>query len=324
MAKYIWRLINVGFWKETTRGTAVTVSKWIAKTNMSFDNKIEKIMDESSLWIITTNSNAYKVKEWAEGNIEQNIWIESIALPLLSLMWSVSSAETSWTGAYTHTFSLTNSNQHQSLTIWVKDEVEDYQFSLWMIESITINAEVGGFATVSMDFKAKKGTTASQTVSNIVDYKLLAKSWIFKIADNLSWLNSATAKCIKSFEITISKNLEEDYCLWSTEPTDFINKNLTIEWSFVAVYQNETDYKNTVFSDNTKALRLSLIDTDQTIWVSDNPTLIIDLAKASFTEWEKTQWNDEIVTQTVTFNWMYSIADSSTIDISLINETASY
>ena len=193
-----------------------------------------------------------------------------------------------------------------------------------MIESITINAEVGNFATISLEFKAKKSDTATQTVTNTVDYNLLAKSWIFKIADNLAGLDGASAKCIQSFEITISKNLEPIYCLGSTEPTDFVNKNLNVEGSFVAVFENEADYKDVAFSESVKALRLSLIDTNKTIGVSDNPTLTIDLAKCSFTEWEKAQGNDEVVSQTVTFNGMYSVTDSSTIEMTLINETATY
>jgi len=321
--KYIWRLVNVGFWKETTRWTVAAVSKWIPKTSMSFTDKTEKIMDESALWVITTNSNAYQIKEWAEGSIDMNIWIESIALPLLSLMWAVTNTAASvW--AYTHTFSLSNNNQHPSLTIWVKDPVIDYQFWLWMIESITIAATINEFATISMDFKAKKWSSSTQTVSRTVDYNLFARDWVFKIASNLAWLNTATASNIKSFEITISKNLEEDYNLWSIAPVDFINKNVTIEWSFVALFENETDYKNTTFSDTTKALRLQLIDTNTTIWATDNPTLTIDLAKASFTVWDLVQWNDEVLSQTITFNWMYSIADSTAIDISLVNTTASY
>lgn len=323
MTKYIWRLINVWFWKETARGTAVAVGRWTPKTSMNFDEKVEKVMDESSLWVITSNNEAHRVKEWAEWSIDMNVGIESIALPLLSLLWAVSSAAASaW--AYTHTFSVAENNAHPSLTIWIKDPIVDYQFPLAMIESMTISAEVGWFATVSIDFRSKKWVAGTQTVSYNTDYSLLAKSWIFKIADNLAWLWAAASKCIQSFEITISKNLEDIYCLGSTEPTDYQNKNLTIEWSFVAVYENETDYKDIAFSDWTKALRLELIDSNTIIWASDNPTLRIDLAKASFTEWEKTQGNDETVSQTVTFNWMYSLADSSSIEIDLINETASY
>lgn len=324
MTKYIWRLINVGFWKETTRGTAVAVSKWVPKTNMTFDEKTEKIMNEASIWQIAMNSEAFQTKRWAEWTVEQNISIEAVALPLLSLMGAVSSVETTWTWAYEHTFTLSNTNQHQSLTIGVKDPVMDYQFALWMIESITISATVGEFATISIDFKAKKGATATQTVTNTVDYNLLARNGIFKVADNLAGLPWASSRCIQSFEITISKNLEEEYCLGNIEPVDFQNKSVTVEWSFVAIFENEADYKDVALSDNTKALQLSLIDTNVTIWVSDNPTLTIDLPKVSFTEWEKTQGNDEILTQTVTFSGLYSIADSSLIDITLINETASY
>lgn len=321
--KYIWRLINVWYWKESIRGTAVSVLKWTPKTDMNFADKSEKIMDESSIWQIASSKNAFQIKEWAEGTISHNIWIESIALPLLALMWNVTSSAAS-AGAYNHSFTLDNTNQHQSLTIGVKDPVVDLQFSLAMIESITISAAVGQFATVSIDYKSKKSEAATQTVTNTVDYELLARNGIFKLADNLAGLDAALSKCIQSFEITITKNVEEVMCLWSIAPSDYVNKQFSVEGSFVAVFENEADYKDVTFGDTTKALRLQLIDSNTTIWASDNPTLTIDLPKATFNEWEKTQGNDEIVSQTVTFSGHYSIADSSILDIDLINETASY
>lgn len=322
--KYIGRLVNVGFWKESVRGTPVAVTEWTKKTAMSFQDKLEKTPDESSQGSIVSTSDYFLTKEWSEWDIEQNLGIEAIALPLLSLMGSVSSAETVWTGAYAHSFSLTDSNLHQSLTIWVKDPVVDYQFALSVIDSMTISAEVWGLVTVTMTFKGKKSEGWSQTVAYTTDYTLLAKHLNFKVAENLAWLDAADTKCLQSFEITITKNVEEQFCLWSISPEDYTNNNATIEWSFVAVYENDTDYKDVAFSDTVKALRVSMVNTDKTIWVSDNPTLVIDLAKASLTEWEKGQGNDERVTQTVTFWASKSQADDTTIDIDLINETATY
>lgn len=321
---YIWRKINVWFWKETIRGTAVAVSQWIPKTNFSFEDKVEKVIDTSSLWIIAWNSESYITKKWSEWDVEMNLWVESIALPLLSLLWSVVSIETVGGDAYEHIFSLTNSNSHPSITMWIKEDWVSKSFPLCMIESMTISAAVGWFCIVSLTYKWKASATAIHTVNYWIDYKLLAKSWIFKLASNLAGLDAASGVCIESFEITISKNLEEVFCLWSLEPKDITNKQITIEWSFVAKFENEAQYKDTTFSDDTKALRLQLIDTTKTIWVSDHPSFTLDLPKAAFTEWEKSWSNDEILTQTITFNWLYSVVDDLFIEVSLINETASY
>jgi len=324
MSKFIWRKINVWFWKEATRWTAVAVSQWTPKTNIDFQEKSESIQDESSIWVIVDNIDAHTVKRWAEWVIEWNVWVEAVWLPFLALFGSVSSAETSWTGAYEHDFTLANTNQHQSLTIWVSDDVKDSQFALAMIESMTISAEVWGFATYSINFKAQAGETASHSVSYTTDYSLLAKNWTFKVADNLAWLTWADAKCIQSFEITITKNLMDQQCLWNVWINDFINQQFSIEWSFSALYENSTDYEENTLDWIKQAIRFSLVDTWKTIWVSDNPTLEVDLASANFTEWTKDQTNDTVVSQTLTFKGLYSKTDASAITAKLINETTSY
>jgi len=324
MTKFIWRKVNVWFWKEGTRGTAVAVSQWAPKTNIDFDEKHESIQDESSLWVIVDNIDAHISKRWAEWVIEGNIWIEAIWLPLLSLLWAVSSAETTGTWAYQHDYTLDNTNQHQTLTIWVNDPVWDTAFALAAIESMTVSAEVWGFATYSITFKAKAWESASHTVTYTADHSLLAKHWTFKVAANLAWLWAADAKCIQSFELTISKNILDQQCLGSVWVEDFINQQFTIEGSFTALYENSTDYEANALDWTKQAIRFSLIDTDTTIWVSDNPTLEVDLAAANFTEWSKAQGNDEVVSQTLSFKGNYSRADASAITAKLINETATY
>lgn len=66
MAKYIGRQINVGFGKETTRGTAVAIARWLPKTDFSFDEKMETIQDESSIGVITDARDSFVAKRWAE------------------------------------------------------------------------------------------------------------------------------------------------------------------------------------------------------------------------------------------------------------------
>lgn len=66
MTKYIGRQINIGFGKETTRGTAVAVASWVPKMDCSFDEKMEVIQDESSIGVITDTKDNMLVKRWAE------------------------------------------------------------------------------------------------------------------------------------------------------------------------------------------------------------------------------------------------------------------
>ena len=53
--------------------------------------------------------------KWAEGSVELDIFSRSFGLILLNLFGSVSPASNA-DGTYTHTFSLGEDNQHDSLT----------------------------------------------------------------------------------------------------------------------------------------------------------------------------------------------------------------
>lgn len=317
MAKYIGRQINVWFWLEEARWTAVNIQSWQAKTDMSFKDMNETIQDESSIWVIVDSRDSFVVKKWSEWDINGNIETNSIWYLFYALLWSVTQ-EVATTGAYTHTFTLSNSNQGKTLTIGTSEPVGDYKFALWSIDSMTINAEEWQQATFSVTFRAKYWVTANHTVNYIIDNKLLSRHSIFKTATNLAWLNAATAVCLKSFEITMSRNLENDFCLGSDEPVDFLNQQFTIEWSFSLLYTANT-FKDFVFNGNKRAIRFDLADTNTTIGLSSNPTLRIDLPLASLTEWDKTQGNDEIVSQTLTFKGLYSDTDSSAINVYLTN-----
>lgn len=321
--KYIWRQINVWFWVEETRGTAVAVEHWQPKTDFSFDETMETIQDESSIWVIVDSRDTFVVKRSWEWEVWANVEVNGIWYLLLATLWLVESeVDTAW--AYKHTFSLANSNQIQSLTLWVNDPVVwDMNYPLSSIDSFTLSAEEGQFATFTVSFRSKPWVATTHTVTYDVDYKLLARHSIFRTATNLAWLNWVSNVCLRSFEITFNKNLEDDYCLWDISPKDFINQAFSIEWSFTAVFQTN-EFRDYALNGVKRAIRFELEDTWTTIGASSNPRLTIELPVASFTEFARTQGNDETVTQTLTFKWLYSAIDESAVNIELVNTKQSY
>ena len=66
MPKYIGRGESVGFGKETIRGTAVAPSVWFAKTNYTFDDKFEAVLDEASYGSAFDSTGHEVVKRWSE------------------------------------------------------------------------------------------------------------------------------------------------------------------------------------------------------------------------------------------------------------------
>ena len=322
MAKFIGRKISVGFGKETTRGTTVTPSIWYPRTNFSFEEKMETIENESSIGVIVDSQEMEIVKRFSEGSIEGYLSVNSLALPFLSLLGSVTTT-TATTGAYKHAFSLNNINQSQSLTIGMDDLVQDYQFANCMVNKMKIKVETGKYVEVSMDFVGKKGATATLTPSFSTDYQLLAKQAIVKIATNLAGLTGATPLTIKSFELTISKKVEAQESVGSIDPTDFLNTVVSIEGNLEALYEDEATYKTIALAGNARAMRIDIVDTGTIIGVSTNPELKIDLAKAKFSEWSRTTGNNEVVTQSLGFKGLYSLSDAQAIVAELYNTVSS-
>lgn len=324
MPKFTWKTIWIWFGKETVRWTAVSASTWFPKINMSFDEKINTIIDEASIWTIVDAVWHSIVKKYAEWEVTGNLNVNAISLPLYSMLGTVSSAVDTGT-AYLHTFSLSNSNQSPSLTILTDDPVQDYKFPLAIINKLTIKIEPEKYVEVSMNFISKKWETATNTVAYTQDYSLKASNTILKFASNLAGLDSASATwCIKNFEITLERTTTEDTCISSVEPADFISTVFAISWSFEVTYENTTDYKDVALAGSTKAMRLTIEDVNTIIWwATSSPSIEIDLAKVWFTEWGKNNWTNEIVTQTVWFKWFYSVVDTQAISVKLVNTLSS-
>jgi len=321
MSKYIGRKINVWFGKESTRGTAVAPTIWAPKASLDFEEKSEKVIDESSIGVIEDSFDWHVVKQYAEGNFECNVYANLIGYLLLNVFGSVSSA--SKNGAYEHEFEVAETNEHQSLTIWLADDTQDKQFPLAMINSLELSAEVGDFVKASAWFRSKKGANATLTPNYSEDYAMLAKHVQVYLADDLTWLASATAIESTWFSLTINKNLEDVDVLWSTEPNDFCNTFFSVEWTLELTW-NDATYKQLFMDGTKKAMRIKVVDSNNTIGTSQNPTLTIDLASVIMTEFAKTQDNNALVKQSITIKALYSMTDASMITATLLNTKSSY
>lgn len=320
MTNFIGRKINVGFWKETVRGTAVDPTIWIPKWTLDWDEKANTIMDESAIGVIEDSFESHVTKKWAEWSLEVNLYANAIGSLLLATFGAVS---TSGSDPYTHTFTVANSNSHQSLTLWYADDVQDKKFALCVVDSMELTADLDDFVKLNFGLKAKIWADASLTPSYSSDYALIGKNLTAKFADNIAWLSGASNSCLKQLSLTISKNVEEDFCLWSDEPADFNNGMFTVEWSFEVNFENET-YLDYVLGSTKKAMEIKIEDTTNDLWGGVYPTLTLTLAKLAFTEIARSQGNDEIVKATISFKALYSTGDSKMIEAELINDTASY
>ena len=86
MAYHIGRKYNVGIGKEVTRGTAVAADYWLPKMVFTHDDKIDVVVDESSIGIIEDAQSQDVVGKHSEGTITGRIADTSFGLWLLSTL----------------------------------------------------------------------------------------------------------------------------------------------------------------------------------------------------------------------------------------------
>lgn len=326
MSKGTGRLIQAGIAKETSRGTAESAATfWIPFSDLSFDEKRGHIFDSEARGIIEDSVGSEVVSKHAEGALRAPVADEHFGLILLATLGAVSTSGPT-DSAYTHTFTVAQSAQHQALTVFLDDPIAgaDYKYALGVVRSLEISYELKKYLEYNVGLIAKKGATATLTPSGTTENRFRPQDVSFKTASSLSGLGAATAKSVRSLRLSIEKNVENDDVLGSVEPNDFINKEIVITGEIEAVWENEAAYQADFAAGTTKAMRLAVTNADVTIGTGTHPSLTIDLAKATFTELGRGFGLNDVVTQRLAFKAHYSISDSKMVTAALVNAQSSY
>lgn len=325
MTKYISRLVNLGVGKETTRGTQVDPTYHVPKVDFSFDDKVVKAREMESLGKIADSDNAFVTTQYGQGDVGGEIRASSFGLFLYAMLGTVSSSGVS-DSAYTHSFTVANTNTHQSLSFVVVDPNTTEEYQLVMLDSLEITAELDEIVKYKASFMSKKGDGSSRTVPAVTsEYKFTKKHLSFKVADTIGGLAAASSVSLKSLTLTISKNVVLDDVLGTAEPEDILNRQLSIEGQLKLNYEDET-WKNYMRNGTDKSMEIKLTNTDTLIGVTSRPTLTFQMPKVDFFDWEPDYSLDDITTQTISFKAKYDVANAQEIitTCSLINAVASY
>lgn len=328
MAKGIGRLIRVGIGKETSRGTPSstgTPTYMVAWAEISVDEKADHILDDQTRGVIEASVGESIVKQWAEGQIKAPIGSKHFPLLLYSILGTKGVAGPT-DSAYTHTLTVAQSSQHNSLTLFVDDPIggQDYIHPLTVPSQVEINYERGQFLSYTADLMAQKGSPQSVNTVAVSETRFLPQHVVFKIASTQSGLTAASALPIKSARLTIRQNIEPDDVLGNIAPQDFLNKQFEIEGEIEAVWQNESDFKTAAVAGTVKALRFDMINTGAVIGVSTNPSIRIDLHSVHFQPITREIKVNDMVMQRISFRAHYNETDAKMVTITAVNDVSSY
>lgn len=325
MTKIIGRLNSLGIGKESSRGTAVSPTKWYPMMELDYEDKPKTVVDEASLARLEGSDDEVVVSNSAEVTMKSKVKDKSIGLLLLSLFGTVNSAAKSSPNAavYDHTFSLNQTTQHQSLTLALKGPNDDIAVPNAVVDSLKITVEPNDYVKFEAHALGKPSASASNTVSNTQENDFTSKGVTVKFADVQADLDAASGISVRKLEVELKSNAELEEVLGSTPVNDVLNKSFEISGSITITHTDST-YKTLANAGTKKAIRLQFQNTGVTIGSDQNPTLVLDLHRCVLSDRKKSGGMGDILEESFNFKAHLSLTDSKMFTCKLTNLQSAY
>lgn len=317
MTKFVGRRGILGLAVEATRGTAVSPTFFVPNSSMSFFDHIELAREEQGQGVIADSDSKYVTLKMGEGEIEAQLYDKALGAILTGLMGS--SPSTSGSNPYTHTYTLSNTNQAKSVSIYWEDPDRNYLFRLGMLNSLQLTVEPTGLVNWTIGFMSK---TARDWTNQTQNFTSLGSKWTHqqvevRLATTVGGLSAASALSLKNLELNINKNTVFDSVIGTVEPEDILNQQLSVEGSLQLNLEDDT-YRSFMLNGTYRAMEIKLNG-------GASSTLTLQFPRVDFFEWEPDYPLNEIAKQTINFKANYDQANALDIisTCTLINAQAS-
>lgn len=325
--KAISRQAHTGIAFETTRGVVTTPTFWLPRTEYKNDDKVQKVVDESSIGVIEDSQDASITQTYSEGEIGGRVDTESIGAILRLVLGSVASiAVPAQAGAFDHNFNVLQSAQHPTFTLSVKDPntgAGSQSYALAGIQDFELNSEINKFCEYKLKYRANSKAISSFTPAYSTTQRVfLPQGATLKLADTLVGLGVAPLIQIKKINLSIKKNLEDDQVLGNINAIDRLNKQFSVEGSFEMITDDYT-YRDLLLTNGSKYAEFKLTNS-LLIGASTTPSLTVTLNKIELDEVANKLDNNGFGMHTVKFKAYYNLADARMINVLVRNTTASY
>lgn len=324
MNEQIWRLNSLLIAKEATAGVAWSTFVSIPLTSVWYIKPVVEYIDnEAWYWRIENFTEKTLVKKMSETTLEWRAGTTTFWHILTALFWQSSTPTLIETGVYKHSFTILNNNNHKSYSIctdWIAQELSLYN----MLDKFSFKWEVGQVLTFTAWYKWKIGSTTTwKTVSFVSEVPFKICEMTVKFASNTAWLTWASATKLTNINFEVAKNVMEIMEIGGAcEPTSLHNQQFWITWDFELVYRWDDTFKGYNANGTNQAMRIT-ITWSTLIGATKYNELNFDFSKINMTEWDRSNSNDEIITQTIGFDALYSLTDTSLLTAYIQNSQSS-
>lgn len=322
--EFIGRQIDFALAVESDRGTAESVAERnVRKVTCNLIPRAERVIDDSTFGRLEDAERVRTVRRWNEGDVESIVHADVLGYYLYNIYGEVESANVSGS-VYEHDFTMEQSIQHPSLTLFVKDgEVRQEKLAGGMITTLELTASTDNYVRYTANFMAKEGETDNSEIPALAtEYDFIGRDITVKVATSEANLTSANALKLKDLSITFNTNAEADFVFGDYSPNDIYNKQFSIEGSFTRNYV-DTTFQDLYEGDDFRYMQIE-IEGEADIGGGNNPKVTILLNKIQVQDWTRTSAGDDLSTEDVSFKAFYNTTDQAQSSINLINLTESY
>lgn len=322
--------INIGFARETTRGTTEAPTQWLpARAPSGIRQIVEKAPIRETRGSGIGSQGSVVVQKRAEGEVEFNVRNNTIGFILLSLLGKVTTSNPV-TGVYSHLFEvLTGNPQFPTLTTGLSQNgAQDYKYARTLVTALEIRTPVNDLVNATAQLLAAEESTQSDYTPSFssADHYFRHYDVTIKIASLVGGLAAASATKVKEFSLSIVNNGRVNQNVSELNPGDVLAVLHEITGSLKIDYQGETQHD--WYADGSyKAMSITLSRSDVDIDATGGtvaPSITIVLPKVSIESLTPDRPIDDITSEDVEFTAHFDSVTSKAIDITVVNNTANY
>ena len=182
MTKFVGRRGALGVAFEASRGTPVSPVYWIPQAKLSFHDMIESAAEDQGFGNIADQDSFYVTLTKGEGDVDAQLYDQGLGYILGSLLGA--KPVTSGSNPYTHTYTLSQTNQAVTLSLYWSDPDRKYMFPFVVVDSLKMSIKPLGLVEYTIGFKSKdaRDWATVAPVFTTLGNKFLHQHLVFKLA----------------------------------------------------------------------------------------------------------------------------------------------
>jgi len=245
MAEKIGRLGYLGLAVEASPGTPeATPDVFLPFTENSLRGHHEPLMDVSARQTRVQQYGSVAGKRWGEGSV--TIYLDSINSGYffkLGLGLEANTQKNSSPPVYDHLFTPTVSgNAVTAATLWDYKGVDVEQYSYAAIDTLELEVNNDGIATITAGFMAKAPSSVTAPTFTTTSGTLYTwKDMSLRFGNTVALAQAATATKVTNFKLQVANNVEMNYKSGSNQPDTLTYGAVRVSGSYTLFFESVTD-----------------------------------------------------------------------------------